>query len=203
MSLTCKKSAVYRLLIATLICTVLTLSASAQGTRGVPNPFSKGDADAPFQIEVFYDFQCPSCAVYHETLIKTTENHADKVRITFRHFPLVKIHDKAYEAALAVEAAGDQGKFWEMADLMLRNQKKWSSSTQYLKMFSGYAKALKLDLERFEEYRAGIAVTGRVDLDIQRAKSLEITAVPTVILNGRKLSMVEAAELEGIISKGN
>ena len=114
----------------------------------------------------------------------------------------MQIHDKAYEAALAVEAAGDQGKFWEMATLVHRNQKKWSNSAQYLKMFSGYAKSLKLDLERFEEYMAGIAASASVDSDIQRARLLEITAVPTVILNGRKLSFVEATELEEIISKG-
>ena len=203
MSLIWKRIAVYRCLISILFCFLLVLSSQAQGTRGAPNPFSRGNVEAPFQIEIFYDFQCPTCAEFHKTLTSVAEKHAEKIRITVRHFPLVKIHDKAYDAAAAVEAAGEQGKFWEMADLVLQNQKKWSNSARYLRMFTAYAKSLNLDSARFEDYMAGMGVRGGIDLDIQRARSLELVAVPTVILNGRKLSIIEAMELEQISSKGN
>ena len=75
-----RKNAGYKLLVATAICAFLTLSSSAQGARGAVNPFSKGDSNAPFQIEVFYDFQCPSCSVFHKTLASIVEKYGDKVQ---------------------------------------------------------------------------------------------------------------------------
>lgn len=195
------KRVAYYLVHITLSLAALALSSSAQDARGAANPFSKGEADAKFQIEVFYDFQCPSCASFHPILRKIEEKHGDNVRIVVRHFPL-PIHDKAYEAALAVEAAGMQGKFWEMSDLLLTNQTRWANSKDFHVRFIRYAKMLDLDIERFNQDRAGIAARGRVNLDIQRGKSVEINSVPSVILNGKLLSYAEASELDKIISRG-
>lgn len=197
-----RNNAGYKLLIATAICAFLSLSSPGQGARGAANPFSKGDSDAPFQIEVFYDFQCPSCAVFHKTLMEVAEKHGDKIRITIRHFPL-SVHDKAFDAAIAVEAAGDQGKFWEMAGLLLTNQSKWSNSKNYREIFARYAKSLDLDVERFSEFTVQSVNGARINSDIQRARSLELGSLPSVILNGRLLTFVESTELEEIISRGN
>jgi len=169
---------------------------------GAKVPLSRGPAAAPIDIEVFYDFQCPSCIVVHEQLKNLEKKYKGQVRITIRHFPL-SIHDKSYDAAIAVEAAGLQGKFWEMTGVLYREQKRWSVSRDYLKLFGKYAKELGLDIGKFEEDCGRIVIPARIDLDIARARSLKLMSVPSVFLNGKLLSYPNAIDLDRFISEGN
>src|SRR5438046_2646498 len=103
------------------------------------------------------DIQCPACQAWHGALkqIENTDKADDKkikenVTFVFRHFPLVNVHQHAQIAAQAVEAAGRQGKFFEMMDVMYDNQAEWADSKDPVKIFEGYAKDLKLDVEKFK-----------------------------------------------------
>ena len=83
----------------------------------------KGSADAPVTLVEYTDFQCPACGAYYPLIKQLTEEFGDKVRVVIRHYPLIEIHKNALSGARAAEAAGRQGKFWEMYDILFSNQK--------------------------------------------------------------------------------
>lgn len=86
----------------------------------------KGKENASVTLIEYADFQCPACASYAPVVEQLEENYGDRVRFVFRHFPLISIHKNAYAASVATEAAGAQGKFWEMHDLLFERQSEWS-----------------------------------------------------------------------------
>ena len=149
---------------------------------------SIGSPAAKVTIEEFADFQCPSCAVAHPVLKDVQAAFAgnNNVRFVFRHFPLT-IHDKSYDAAVAVEAAGMQGqpKFCAMMDQLMSNQTAWANNPNYRELWRQYAEKIGLDVTKWQDDMAGMASKGRVDLDIQRARAIGVGSTPSVYINGR------------------
>ncbi len=90
---------------------------------GANPPHSIGPADAPVTLEEFGDFQCPPCGLLHPVLKDMEKEFGPQLRVIFRQFPLAQTHQHAINAARAAEAAGMQGKFWEMHDLIFTNQR--------------------------------------------------------------------------------
>lgn len=143
----------------------------------------------------YSDFQCPSCKAAHE-FFKTIEasGSADfdiikKVTIAYRYFPLSQIHDKANISAYAAEAAGIQGKFWEMTDLLFTNQQTWGTSDKPEDYFLSYAKELKLDLAQFKKDATSSKVKNRVAADVLEANQIGVNSTPTFFLNGQKVAV--------------
>src|SRR5882724_6875649 len=95
---------------------------------GAEPPHVRGNANAPVTLEEFADFQCPSCGAYYPELKKIEGEFGDKLRVIFRERPLVPPHEHALIAAYAAEAAGLQGRFWEMHDKLYENQATWSTA---------------------------------------------------------------------------
>ena len=150
---------------------------------------SIGSPTAKVTIEEFADFQCPSCAVAHPVLKDVQAAFAGNpnVRFVFRHLPL-SIHDKAYDAAVAVEAAGMQGqpKFWAMMDQLMSNQQTWAAQgANHRDIWRGYAEKIGLDVQKWQDDMAGFGAKGRVDMDIQRARGIGVSSTPSVYINGR------------------
>lgn len=147
-----------------------------------------GAPDAKVTIEEFADFQCPSCAAAHPVMkdLQSTFAGNNNVRFIFRHYPL-PIHDKSYDAAAVVEAAGMQGgpKFWAMMDQIMANQQTWANSTDYRNLWKSYAQKIGLDVAKWEADSASVAAKGRVDLDMQRARGVGVSSTPSVYINGR------------------
>src|SRR5215217_4884040 len=115
------------------------------GNRGVPGAEPAhvlGPPTAPAHIEEFGDFECPPCGLFHPVLEEMHKEFGDRLRITFREFPLVPTHQHALAAAGAAEAAGMQGKFWEMHDLLYERQKDWKKEFDVRPVFEGYAKEI-------------------------------------------------------------
>lgn len=110
-----------------------------------------------------------------------------RLRVVFREFPLVPTHPHALAAARSAEAAGLQGKFWEMHDLLFENQKAWHKEVDARPTFEGYAKKLGLDLERFRRDISSQVVEQRIFQDGKRAHALGVKGTPTVFLNGREV----------------
>lgn len=146
----------------------------------------RGDAKAPVTIEEFGDFQCPPCAKLAGPMKQLEKLYGSQMRVIFRQFPLA-MHPHAYPAALAAEAAGFQGRFWEMHDLLYREQASWSKSQDVRALFNGYAGMLGLNLDRFKTDMDSPAAKERVASDQKRAGELGITTTPTVFVNGRKV----------------
>lgn len=110
-----------------------------------------------------------------------------RVRIIFREFPLVPNHVHALVAARSAEAAGLQGKFWEMHDMIYETQKDWAEAFDARPIFDGYAKKIGLNLDQFHQDIGGEIVERRIFLDGKRAHSLKVQGTPTVFINGREV----------------
>jgi protein-disulfide isomerase len=152
----------------------------------------KGDPNAAVTIEEFADLACPTCAGFHQVLKEIEKSYGQKVKVIFRHFPLTKVrgHENAYNAARAAEAAGIQGRFWEMQNMLFTNQKTWQpmSEGEARSTFEGYAKSIGIDVETFKQDAVGQVASARVGDDMKRADAIKVSATPTVILNGRQLT---------------
>jgi protein-disulfide isomerase len=166
-----------------------TTDAPAKGSAiqpGAEPPHSKGAADAPILLEEFGDFVCRPCGELFLILEEVEKDYRPRLRRIFRQFP-IPLHKDALVAARASEAAGRQGRFWEMHDLLYRNQLTWIAGGDAGKVFEEYARTLGLDLELFKKDMAGEEVKVRVTADRQRAASLAVERMPAVFINGRHL----------------
>jgi protein-disulfide isomerase len=125
--------------------------------------------------------------MFHPILKQMEEEFGDKLQVTFREFPLVPTHQHALPAASAAEAAGLQGKFWEMHHMIYDNQKLWTKEFDVRPIFEGYAKQIGLDVERYKRDVAGDLVSNRIMQDGKRGHSMGVKGTPTVFLNGREV----------------
>src|SRR5437667_10091666 len=112
-------------------------------------PHIRGNPDAPVTPEEYGDFQCPPCGMFSTFLGQLENEYDSRLRVVFRNFPLT-MHEHAREAALAAEAAGLQGRFWEMHDVLYREQETWSKAPNVRELFESYAGTI-----RSEERRVG------------------------------------------------
>lgn len=160
----------------------------------------RGEGRASVTLEEFGDYQCPPCATVAATLSRIEHDYAGKLRVIFREFPL-PMHVHAQAAACAAEAAGLQGRFWEMHDLLYRNQAAWTAAAKIEDIFKGYALTLGIDVDRFLRDCASEQVRERVATDHAQGEARGVTATPTLFINGHNLppaSLNEAA-LRGAI----
>jgi protein-disulfide isomerase len=149
---------------------------------------SRGSADAKVTIVIFSDFQCPFCQRVQETLRRVESEYGSDVRLVAKHNPL-PMHHQALDAAIAAEAAGRQGKFWEMHDLLYEHSRELTAEN-----FAKWAKELKLDLSRFEADRADPALREIVQKHQSQATDLGARGVPAFYINGRFLSGAQPFE---------
>lgn len=154
---------------------------------GAEPPHALGPADAPVTLEEFGDFECPPCGLLHPELKTIEHEYGARVRIIFREFPLVPAHQHALVAARAAEAAGLQGKFWEMHDLIYETQRAWHDVFDVRPIFEEYAQRIGLNVERFKRDIGSEVVERRIFLDGKRAHSFGVKGTPTVFLNGREV----------------
>jgi protein-disulfide isomerase len=138
----------------------------------------------PITVEEYADFQCPACGQFYETVKEIRE--IEGVEYTFKHLPLTQIHQRAYSAAVASEAAREQNKFEEFHDKLFENQDNLEDED-----FIKYAENLKLDIEKFKsDYESNQAVKDRVDANMRDAKEKGYNSTPTLIVNGERFTMV-------------
>ncbi len=149
--------------------------------------YAAGPSSASVTMVEFGDFQCPACGAYHTVVKKLQEANKDTLRLVFRHYPLPS-HPNALPAARAVEAAGKQGKFWEMYDRVYTGQREWSAEKNAMDIFKGYAKELNLNVEQLEKDAASPEIQQRIDRDVSDADVLGINATPTFYINGEKIA---------------
>lgn len=142
----------------------------------------RGNPAAPVTLEEFGDFECPPCSKLSEPLNDLEKDYKGRVRLVFRNFPL-PMHPHAREAALAAEAAGMQGRFWEMHDLLYREQASWSKASDVRALFSSYAGVLGLDVQRFKKDIDGEDAKNRVTSDQKEGSGLGVKNTPTLFLN--------------------
>jgi NhaA family Na+:H+ antiporter len=153
---------------------------------GAEPPHIRGNPNAPVTLEEFADFQCGSCGFYYPELKKIEAEFGDRLRVIFRERPLVPPHEHALIAAQAAEAAGLQGRFWEMHDKLYENQTKWKDALDLVPIFVDYAKQIGLDTDRFMKDLNGEAVAQRIFQDGKRSHAWGINSTPTFFVNGKE-----------------
>jgi len=146
----------------------------------------RGPADAPVTLEEFGDFQCPPCGALSGPLNQLESDYKAKMLFVFHQFPLAN-HANAKPAAYAAEAAGLQGRFWEMHDLLYREQANWSKEPDPSELFLSYARIVGLDMAKFQKDVNSDEVKERVAADQKRAAELGVHLTPTIFINGKSI----------------
>lgn len=147
-----------------------------------------GNGTSGVTLVEYADFQCPGCVGVYPIVKEVVAKYQDQITFQFVHFPLVQIHPNAMAAHRAAEAAGNQGKFWEMYDLIYSGHSSWSQSSAASSIFETYATQLNLNIDQYNTDVPSSAVNDVIQADIKKGQSENIEATPTFILNGQKLA---------------
>ena len=167
---------------------------AAPGVRGAEN--------AALKLVEFGDYQCPACKAYHEIVTELFQRYPSDVQLEFHHFPLVGIHPNAMAAAVAAEAAREQGRFWEMHDLLFENQDTWAQSPNPEALFMSYAVGLALNQDQFMRSMRDTGVKSHVLEDVVRARELAIASVPSFFVDGTPIDLPPGIEgFERLVSR--
>lgn len=186
------------IVIVTLLVIIGGIFLLGKGNSQTPNLTIKPEllqhADSPragtgtkVTIVEFADFECPSCAALSPVLEQLLKTDGDKFTLIYRHFP---IHQHSMIAASAALAALEQGKFWEMSDLLFKNQNEWTApNANAAALFRGYAQQIGLDLAKYDVSYADADGKHKeiVQRDQAEGQAMGINATPTLIINGEKV----------------
>lgn len=140
---------------------------------------SRGPVDAPLVLVEYGDYECPYCGRAHAVLERLRETLEGDLRFVFRHFPLTAMHPHALEAARAAEAAGRQGRFWEMHDTIYENQDRLEAED-----LIGYATDLGLDIDRFTQDIRNPEIERRIGQDLYGGARSGVNGTPSFFING-------------------
>lgn len=175
--------------------------ATPVGTAAMQMPPNSTPKPGEVLLVEYSDFQCPSCAAIFPLVRDIHREYEGRIQFVFRYFPLKQIHMNAERSAWAVEAAAQQGKFWEMSDLLFTNQAAWSALPNPMPAFQQYARTLGLDLTKFSADFDGFIVRSRVENDYRLGMQDHIQHTPTVLLNGHEIKPLTYAQFRGMINE--
>lgn len=159
-------------------------SSSASATKHI-----EGQGKSGVTLVEYGDYQCPFCGEAYPVVKQVENQFADQIYFQFRNFPLTNLHQNAFAAARAAEAAGMQGKFWQMHDLLYENQNQWSSSSNPSTLFDQYAKQLGLNVTKFQKDYQSSKVNDAINADIAAGNNLKVNATPTFFLDGKQITL--------------
>lgn len=145
----------------------------------------------------FSDFQCPACLAVQQPLTKILKKYEGKISFVYRYFPLTTLHKNAQVSAQAAEAAGMQDKFWEMHDKLFANQGSWAELSDPRETFTGYAKELGLETDKFSSDLESQIAKDAVSVDLLDATRYNLSGTPTFFVNGVK---TEFAQIDGKVA---
>jgi protein-disulfide isomerase len=168
-----------------------------------------GSADAPVTLVEFLDPECESCAAFSPTVKKIMAQYDGKVRLVVRYMPL---HPNSMRAATLTEAAGEQGKYWQMQELLFQKQPEWgtkhgppsaATATQpdINALFEKYAMEMGLDLAKVNSAVTENRFQAKLDRDLKDGQALGVRQTPTFFVNGRKLARLSETDLKALIDE--
>lgn len=172
--------------------------STTSGATGQPSNHVEGTSPEGVKLVEYGDFECPVCGEFYAVTKQVAQTYDTRVVFQFRNLPLTSIHQNAFAAARAAEAAGLQNKFWEMHDLLYQNQSAWSQSANPFSTFDTMANSLGLNMAKFDQDYASDAVNGVINADVAEfAKTGDEMATPTYYLDGKKLDNTQLIDKNG------
>lgn len=162
----------------------------------------RGNKDAKTTLVEYSDFQCPACGFWEPEIQKLMKELDGKIRLVYRNYPLVNLHQNAMVAAEAAEAAGVQGKFWEMHDQLFAKQSEWSNQApdKVVQTFADYAGKLNLDVKKFQADLTSDTVKKSVSDDQADALASNLSGTPSFFVNGLKVNPESYEQLKGFVT---
>lgn len=149
-------------------------------------------ASSTVTLVEYSDFQCPACRAFYPVVKEAVASTS--VRFVYRSFPLITIHKNADLSAAAAEAAGLQGKFWEMHDKLFETQDEWANSNEAAKLFSAYAVSLGLDVKKFEADIVSRQIRQKINDSYRGGVASGVLGTPTFFLNGTMIESPRSIE---------
>ncbi|MDP3758800.1 MAG: thioredoxin domain-containing protein [Candidatus Daviesbacteria bacterium] len=161
-----------------------------------------GSDSAKVKLVEFSDFQCPACKTAEPVIKNVLLTYSDKVQFIYRHFPLPQ-HAFGKQTAVYAEAAGEQGKFWEMHDKIFETQAEWSglNDNDATAFFLGLTKQLGLNENRIKQAVATDSLKARIDVDTAEGNRLGVNSTPTFFINGRKVNLQSFDDLNTAVAQ--
>ena len=159
-------------------------SDTAQG--GQPSNHIKGNPDGLARLVVYEDFGCPACAAFAPIVDEVVKIYSDKISYQFKHYPIPS-STNSFAAHRAAEAAGMQGKFFDMYELLFPRQQQWSQTDSARSLFETYAQEIGLDVGKFNEDFEAESTNSTINADKQEGIDAGVTGTPTFFLNGQPL----------------
>jgi len=162
--------------------------SGSSSSNAKPTNHVEGSTKTGVTLVEYGDYECPYCGAYHPTVKQVATKYADRIQFQFRNLPLLQVHQNALSSAKAAEAAGLQGKFWQMHDMLYESQSSWSSSSNAASIFEQYAAQLSLNVAQFKQDYASDAVNNTITADINAfLKTGNEESTPTFFLDGKKV----------------
>lgn len=155
---------------------------------------------AKVTIVEFGDYQCPACKIAFPVVNQILKDYKGQASFVFRHFPLPQ-HQNAFVASAVAEAAGEQGKYFDMHDKLYENQNEWADESNAQESFLKYAQELKLNLEQFKNSLTSNKFQEKINRDKNDGNSLGINSTPTFFLNGKKLNLQNPNDLKAVVEQ--
>jgi protein-disulfide isomerase len=147
-----------------------------------------GSTSTPVTLIEYGDFQCPACETYFPWVERLNKEASTTMHFVFRHYPLFpKPHKNAFIAAQASEAAGKQGKFWEMYRVLYENQTNWAESDTATTTFLGYAATLKLNISEYNKDFDSQEIKDKIQANHDTGERVGINSTPTFFVNGKAI----------------
>ena len=162
-------------------------SSSIKAPPITSKDITMGNKNAKVTLIEYADFQCPACAAYYPLVKRLTSKFDNKILFAYRFFPLTQLHQNAMLSAEAAYAANKQGKFWQMHDLLFANQTSWADSNNAEAIFTGYAKKLGLNLNKFQKDMNSGEAKVFINNEENIGTAIGVNSTPTFFLNGTEI----------------
>jgi protein-disulfide isomerase len=179
------------------VATTVSAITSADWTEGNPS--------AKVTLIEYGDFECPACGEYEPIMQQLVKTYGNQIFFSFRNFPLYNIHPDAGISAQVAEAAGAQGKYWQMHDLLYADQATWSSDDPSKVMndyFNGYASSLGLNITRFDADIVSATVSSKISADVASGNAAQIDHTPTFFINLAQIpNPTSASDFQSVVEQ--
>ncbi len=182
-------------------------NAPSKGSKNSTSTLTEhveGKGKSGLKIVEYGDYQCPYCGQAYPAVKQAVSSLYDQIYFQFRNYPLTQLHQNAFAAARAAEAAGMQGKFWEMHDALYQSQDQWSSQSDPSSSFIALAQQIGLNVSKFKTDYASEQVNNLINADMAEGNKLKIQGTPAFFIDGKSVTLPYqngAAAVEKVIKQ--